>query len=53
MLDTDGAHMDPYLVEQAEQDVRGYVRQQYARQAACVCDEPGEGDCLMHPDSDH
>ncbi|MEU3514192.1 hypothetical protein ABZ770_02700 [Streptomyces sp. NPDC006654] len=53
MLDTDRAPMAPYLVDQADQDPRGYVRQQYAQQAECVCDDRGKGDCLMHPDPDH
>ncbi|MEU9151626.1 hypothetical protein AB0D59_13950 [Streptomyces sp. NPDC048417] len=53
MLETDRVPMAPYLLDQADHDPRGYVRQQYARQAACVCDDFGEGDCLRHPDPDH
>ncbi|MEU6669502.1 hypothetical protein [Streptomyces sp. NPDC046727] len=53
LLDTDWPHIAPDLAEQAEQDPRGYVRQQYAQRAGCVCDDAGEGVCLAHPDPDH
>ncbi|TWV37168.1 hypothetical protein FRZ03_25165 [Streptomyces misionensis] len=53
LLDTDRAHLAPHLVDQAEKDPRGYVRQQYAQHVRCVCDDFGEGDCLLHPDPDH
>jgi hypothetical protein len=53
LLDTDRPHLAPHLAEQAEKDPRGYVRQQYTQRGCCVCDDIGEGDCLMHPHPDH
>ncbi|MFJ2816227.1 hypothetical protein [Streptomyces sp. NPDC087294] len=32
LLDTDRTHLDPHLADLAENDPRGYVRQQYAAQ---------------------
>ncbi|MEW2157082.1 hypothetical protein AB0950_17540 [Streptomyces sp. NPDC007189] len=52
LLDTDRPHLALHLAEQAEQDPRGYVRQQYAQRAGCVCDDADEVDCLAHPDPD-
>ncbi|MEU5534478.1 hypothetical protein [Streptomyces sp. NPDC020362] len=52
LLESDRPHIAPHLSEQAEKDPQGYVRQQYALQAKCVCDAFGEGCCLLHPDPD-
>lgn len=53
LLDTDRDHLADHIVERADKDPRGYVRQQYALHAGCVCDGPGEGPCYLHPDSEH
>ncbi|MEU3949148.1 hypothetical protein [Streptomyces sp. NPDC029526] len=53
LLDTDRAHLEPLMAERAERDPRGCVREQYALRAYCVCDDFGEGDCLLHPEPDH
>ncbi|MGV9898881.1 hypothetical protein [Streptomyces tendae] len=52
LLDTDRDHLAGHLAEQADKDPRGYVRQQYAQQARCVCDDHGDGPCLIHPNPD-
>ncbi|GAA2219775.1 hypothetical protein [Streptomyces indiaensis] len=51
LLDTDRPHMAQHLAQQAEQNPRGYVREQYARQARCVFGDGGA--CLIHPGPDH
>ncbi|MFC8223065.1 hypothetical protein ACFUTY_33460 [Streptomyces sp. NPDC057362] len=53
LLDTDRDHLAPHLVERTDKDPRGYVRQQYALHAGCVCDDLGEGPCYLHPDPEH
>ncbi|QES42577.1 hypothetical protein DEJ49_17750 [Streptomyces venezuelae] len=50
LLDIDRPHLAAHLAAEGEKDPRGYVRQQYERQAVCVCDDPGEGPCFLHPD---
>ncbi|MFE1996492.1 hypothetical protein [Streptomyces parvulus] len=53
LLDTDRDHLAGHVVERADRDPRGYVRQQYVRHAARVCDDLGEGPCYLHPDPEH
>ncbi|MFF8426048.1 hypothetical protein ACF07Y_12945 [Streptomyces sp. NPDC016566] len=53
LLDTDRPHIAQHLAEQGEKDPRGYVRRHYAQRARCVCDDFGEGGCLLHADPDH
>ncbi|MCC2265560.1 hypothetical protein LKM28_04600 [Streptomyces sp. CT1-17] len=53
LLDTDRAHLAGHLVERVDKDPRGYVRQQYAQQARCGCDDHSDGVCLIHPNVDH
>ncbi|WP_224298320.1 hypothetical protein [Streptomyces olivaceus] len=53
LLDTDRDHLADRVVERADKDPRGYVRQQYALHAACVYDDLGEGPCYLHPDPEN
>ncbi|THC52357.1 MULTISPECIES: hypothetical protein [unclassified Streptomyces] len=53
LLDTDRDHLAGHVVERADRDPRGYVRQQYALRVGCVCDDLGEGPCYLHPDPEH
>lgn len=46
LLDTDRDHLAGHVVERADRGPRGYVRQQYALHAACVCNDLGEGPWL-------
>ncbi|WP_411575685.1 hypothetical protein [Streptomyces mutabilis] len=50
LLGTDRDHLAGHVVERADKDPRGYVRQQYALHAGCVCDDLGEGPCYLHPE---